>query len=356
MEKLNIAIIGQGRSGRNIHGAFYRGKDNDFINVKLVVELDKDRRERALKEYPGCEVMSDWKELIGRDDIQLVVNASYSNMHYDITKELLLAGFNVLVEKPFARTYFECSDLMKIAKEKNVTLAVFQQTFLAPEFLFSKEIADSGKIGEIKQVSIRYNSLARRWDWQTLQEKLGGSLYNTGPHPVGMALGFLDYSDDFRVEFARLATCLTSGDADDYDKLILSAPGKPVIDIEISSIDAYCDYVVKLQGTKGTYKATRAGYKMKYILDGENPKKPVIKEPLKNDEGLPAYCREELITHEEEGTFTGGVFDSAVRNFYEMLYNNIVYGTPLKVKTENIAKIIQVIETAHAINPLPKRF
>jgi len=105
MEKLNIAIIGQGRSGRNIHGAFYRGKENDFINVKLVVELDKDRRERALKEYPGCEVMSDWKELIGRDDIQLVVNASFSNMHYDITKELLLAGFNVLVEKPFARTY-----------------------------------------------------------------------------------------------------------------------------------------------------------------------------------------------------------------------------------------------------------
>ncbi len=356
MEKLNIAIIGQGRSGRNIHGAFYRGKENDFVNVKLVVELDKDRCDIALKDFPGCDVTEDWRDILKRDDIQLVVNASFSNMHYDITKELLLTGFNVLVEKPFARTYFECSDLMKIAKEKNVTLAVFQQTFLAPEFLFSKEIADSGKIGEIKQVSIRYNALARRWDWQTLQEKLGGSLYNTGPHPVGMALGFLDYSDDFRVEFARLATCLTSGDADDYDKLILSAPGKPVIDIEISSIDAYCDYVVKLQGTKGTYKATRAGYKMKYILDGENPKKPVIKEPLKNDEGLPAYCREELITHEEEGTFTGGVFDSAVRNFYEMLYNNIVYGTPLKVKTENIAKIIQVIETAHATNPLPKKF
>lgn len=356
MEKLNIAIIGQGRSGRNIHGFFYKSEKNTFVNVKIVVELDPERRERALKEYPGCEVLENWKDLIGRDDIQLVVNASFSNMHYDITRELLLAGFNVLVEKPFARTYFECSDLMKIAKEKNVTLAVFQQTFLAPEFLFSKEIADSGKIGEIKQVSIRYNALARRWDWQTLQEKLGGSLYNTGPHPVGMALGFLDYSDDFRVEFARLATCLTSGDADDYDKLILSAPGKPVIDIEISSIDAYCDYVVKLQGTKGTYKATRAGYKMKYILDGENPKKPVIKEPLKNDEGLPAYCREELITHEEEGAFTGGVFDSAVRNFYEMLYNNIVYGTPLKVKTENIAKIIQVIETAHTVNPLPKKF
>ena len=356
MEKLNIAVIGQGRSGRNIHGFFYKSEKNTFVNVKIVVELDPERRERALKEYPGCEVLENWKDLIGRDDIQLVVNASYSDMHYEITKGLLNAGFNVLVEKPFARTYFECCDLIRIAKEKNVTLSVFQQTFLSPLYIHAKQIADSGILGEIKQVSIRYNGLARRWDWQTLQEKLGGSLYNTGPHPVGMALGFLDYSDDFRVEFARLATCLTSGDADDYDKLILSAPGKPVIDLEVSSIDAYCDYNVKLQGTKGTYKATQGGYKMKYIVDGENPPQPLIVESLKNEEGNPKYCSEKLITHEEEDTFSGGVFDSAVRMFYEMLYNNIVYGTPLKVKTENIAKIIQVIETAHAINPLPKKF
>lgn len=356
MKKLNVAVIGQGRSGRDIHGAFFKSEKNAVVNVKVVVEMDPARRELALTEYPGCEVVSQWQELVGRKDIDLVVNASYSQMHYDVTKGLLESGFNVLVEKPFARTYFECSDLIRIAKEKNVTLAVFQQTFLAPLYMFSKEVAESGKLGEIMQVSIRYNGFSRRWDWQTLQEKLGGSLYNTGPHPVGIGVGFLDFSDDLKVEYAKLALALTSGDADDYDKIILTAPGKPVIDIEVSSIDAYCDYNIKLQGTKGTYKATNASYKMKYIIDGENPERPVVAESLKGEDGMPIYCSENLITHEESGDFVGGPFDTAVQAFYEMLSEKIFDGKDLKVTAEHAAKVIQVIETSHAMNPLPKKF
>ena len=356
MKKLRLAVIGQGRSGRDIHGAFLKKESNIWFDVTVVVELDPARRERALSEYPGCEAIEDYRDLFGRTDIDLVVNASFSDAHYSITKELLEHGFHVVVEKPFARNYYECSDLMKIAKEKGVTLAVFQQTFLSPFYIESKALADSGKLGDIKQVSIHYNGFARRWDWQTLQERLGGSVYNTGPHPIGVALGFLDYSDDFRVEYSKLDLALTSGDAEDYAKIILSAPGKPVVDVEISSIDAFSDFNLKLQGTKGTYQATVAAYKMKYIVDGENPAQPLIREPLKKEDGMPNYCSENLITHEESGEFNGGAFNVAVEAFYKMMYENLVYGTPLTLKTENAAKIIQVIETVHAQNPLPKKF
>ena len=40
MKKLNLAIIGQGRSGRDIHGKFYRSEANTFFNVKYVVDMD----------------------------------------------------------------------------------------------------------------------------------------------------------------------------------------------------------------------------------------------------------------------------------------------------------------------------
>ena len=53
MKKLNLAIIGQGRSGKNIHGLFYNTEDNIYFNVKYVVDADEFRRGVAEKLYPG---------------------------------------------------------------------------------------------------------------------------------------------------------------------------------------------------------------------------------------------------------------------------------------------------------------
>ena len=356
MKKLNVAIIGQGRSGKDIHGKYYRSEDNKYYNVKYVVDADEFRRGVAEEIYPGCKTFSDYTELFAFDDIDLVVNASFSQMHYPITKDLLLHGKNVLVEKPFGRSRFECDELIKTAKDKNVTLAVFQQTFFAPFYVFTKELADSGKLGEIKQISVRYNGFARRWDWQTLQKNCAGSTYNTGPHPIGIGLGLIDFDKDAKVVYSKLDTALTSGDADDYAKIIISAPGKPVVDIEISSIDAYSGYNVKLQGTRGTFKATPKSYEMTYIVDGENIERPVIEEFLKNDEGNPIYCSEKLVKHVEAENFNGTAFDIGTASLYEQLYFKITEGKPMTVTPEMAAEIISVIETVHAQNPLPVKF
>jgi predicted dehydrogenase len=355
MKKLKTAVIGQGRSGRNIHGKFFATPENEYIDVKVVVELDPARRELARKEYPDAEVIEDYRKLFGRDDIELVVNSTYSMDHYEITKSLLSGGLNVVVEKPFARSYYECSDLIKIAKDNGVFLAVFQQSFYAPFYVAAKEIADSGKLGEIKQVSIRYNGFSRRWDWQTTQKMMGGGIYNTGPHPIGIALAFLDFDDEFKVEYSKLGIGLTFGDSDDYAKIILSAPGKPVVDVEVSSIDAFSDYNIKIQGTRGTYKTKIGDYKIKYVVDGENPDREVVLKSLKDKDGMPVYCSEKLVAHEEEGSFDGSAFDVGTREFYKRVYDAIRNGVPMEITNDDVAKIIRVIETVHAENPLPKR-
>jgi len=353
MKKLKLAIIGQGRSGRNIHGKFLKKEENVFFEVAAVVEKDPERRERALVEYPGCSAYENYQELFDRKDIDLVLNDTYSDEHYSVSKDLLLHNFNVLVEKPMARNYYECSELMAIAKQKNLVLAVFQQSFLAPFYTETKKLIESGKLGELKQVSIHYSGFGRRWDWQTLQHRVAGSLYNTGPHPIGLALDLLGFDPNVRVEYSKLGQMLTSGDADDYAKLILSAPDKPVIDVEVISGDAFNDYTLKVFGTKGTYQCTLSSYKMKYLVDGENPERPVIEESLKKEDGTPCYCGEKLVTHEEEGEFRGGAFDNAVTRFYTMLYDTLTTGAPLIIKTDWAAQIINVIETVHAQNPMP---
>ena len=356
MKKLRVAVIGQGRSGRNIHGAFYLSEANTLFEPAYVVDADDHRRALASNAFPNATILADYRELFGREDVDLVVNATYSEMHYPVTKDLLEHGFHVLCEKPFARNLEECETLMRIAKEKNLVLAVFHNTQEAPFYLHALETIRSGKLGEIKQISIYYNGFARRWDWQTLQKKLAGSVYNTGPHPIAMALGFLDFDKETRVAFSRLDLALTSGDAEDYAKIILSAPSKPVIDLEISSVDAYNDFNLKIQGSRGTFKSTPAAYKMKYIVDGENPDRPVQETFIHDENWRPIYCGEKLVTHEEEGQYEGTAFDVGTKAIYESVYRAITQGAPLIVTCEMAAAVIDVIDTVHAQNPLPVKF
>ena len=353
MKKLRLAIIGQGRSGMQIHGVYYTGEYNKYYDVVYVADFDEKMREKAKKLYPSCETLSDWREILDKD-VDIVVNASYSEMHFPITLELLQHGKNVLVEKPFGRNRYECDTLMKTAKENGAYLAVFQQTFLAPFFKEAKALCDSGKLGKILTVNIHYNGLARRWDWQTLQKKLGGSVYNTGPHPIGMALGFLDYDKNVQVAFSKLDLALTSGDAEDYAKIILTAPGKPVVDVEISAVDAFNDFTLKIQGTKGTFKCTPKNYSMKYVVDGENPPRPYVEESIRDEKGDPAYCVETLITHEEKGDYEGDAFGLATALFYESLYFALTEGKEIAVKPEVAADVIGIIEKVHADNRLER--
>ena len=356
MKKLNLAIIGQGRSGRDIHGAYYRSERNEYYNVKYVVDMDARRRAEAPNLYPGCIALSDYRELYNYDDIDIVVNASYSEMHYEITKDLLSHGKNVLSEKPFARSEYECEVLIETAKKNGALLAVFQNTQLAPFYLHAKRVIDEGIIGDVKQISIRYNNLARRWDWQTLQKKLGGGVYNTGPHPVAMALGFLDFDESAKVVYSRLDTALTSGDSDDYAKIIIEAPKKPLVDIEISSIDAYTNYNILIQGSRGTLKSTPFKYEMKYIVDGENPPRPVVEGSLLTEDGQPAFCSEKLVFHEESEEYDGTAFDVGTAGIYESVYYAITEGRELAVLPKHSAMTIGVIEQTHSENPLPVKF
>lgn len=357
MKKLNLAIIGQGRSGKQIHGAYYLSDKNEYYNVKYVVEEDELRRAIAKEQYSGSEVLSSYIELFTKRDVDVVVNASYSQQHFLITKDLLEHKFNVLVEKPFSRTKKECEQLMAIAKENGVALVVFQQSFYAPYYLHSYKTMNEGILGKVEQISIRFNNFARRWDWQTLQKNVAGNAYNTGPHPIGIALGLLVFSEDIKIEYCKLAhTSMSSGDADDYVKVILTAPNKPVVDVEINSIDAYNDYTIKMQGHKGTFKCNLSKYQLKYIVDGENPPKPVQESFLQDENGEPLYCWEELITHEQEGTYEGTAFDVGTAELYKEMYYHIAENKPMSYTAEMASNIIGVIESLHKTNPLPKKF
>ena len=357
MKKLNLAIIGQGRSGLQIHGAYYLSDKNKYYNVKYVVEADEERRKRAEKTYEGCIALSDYTQLFDKKDVDIVVNASYSDDHYPISKALVEHGFNVMSEKPFAASRYECDDIISAAKKKGVFFTVFHQTLYTPYNKHVKKVINDKTIGDIAEISVRFNNFSRRWDWQTLQKRLAGGVFNTGPHPICVALDAIDYDKDAEVVYSKLLSSpLTSGDSDDYCKIIIKAPNKPVVDIEISSLDAYSDYNVKLQGTLGTFKCTPKSYSMKYIVPGENPERPLIEESLKDENGEPLYCSEKLIFHEESGNYDGDAFTIGTPTLYEDLYYALTEKREMYSTAEKAREVVSVIEAVHALNHLEKKF
>jgi scyllo-inositol 2-dehydrogenase (NADP+) len=350
MRKLKVGIIGQGRSGRDIH-AFSLSKLTDHYTIAAISDLLEDRRQRAEMEL-GCDTYSDYKELFARNDLDLIVNATPSHLHVPITLECLNRGFNVLCEKPLARIAEEVDKLIDASKKSGKTLAIYQQSRYSPAFQKIKEIIASGTIGRVVQVSITYNGFARRWDWQTLQERNGGNLMNTGPHPVDQALQF------FGTDVMPKVTCLMDransfGDAEDYVKLILSGSGRPTIDVEISSCCAYPSGNYNIQGTLGGIKGSTNQLDWKYYKPEEAPAQHLVPESLSKADGTPAYCGEALKWYEENWVMdkNADLFNIMAGQFYTMLYNTLMHGEPLKITPQEVRQQIQVIEECFNQNP-----
>lgn len=350
MKKLNIAIIGQGRSGRDIHGAFFKSDLNTKYNVIAIVDTLEERRIRAKEEW-GCDIYSDYRELFGREDIDLVVNSSFSHMHACITIDLLQHGFNVVCEKPFAKNYEECARIVDAAEKSGKMLNVFQQSRFAPYYTELQKIIASGKLGRPVQYSISFSGFSRRWDWQTYQGYNGGEVRNTGPHPLDQAINILGFDSDISV-FSKLDRVNTFGDAEDYAKIILTAPGKPLIDIELSKCNAYNGpmYVVHCQ--YGSLKATMSTIDYKYFNPKTAPKQKLTLEPLFNQDRTPAYCSEKLDWTEEHIDLAGSAFDTAVKKYYDMIYDNIVNGKEMEITPYQVLKQFKVIDLIRSQNPL----
>ncbi len=351
MHPLRVAILGQGRSGRDIHGHWLRQVPEAFEIVAIVDPL-AERRERARQEY-ACDVFEDYQALLNRRDLDLIVNAAPSHLHVPITLDLLSRGFNVLCDKPLARCVAEVDALIAAARQSGATLAVFQQSRFAPYYRKVREVIDSGILGRIVQISIAFSGFGRRWDWQTLQEFNGGNLLNTGPHPLDQALQLLD-GDDMPETHCWMDRATTFGDAEDYVKLILTRPGSPLIDIEISSCDAYPCFTYRAQGTLGGLKGTTTHIDWKYYLPAEAPQQRLTREPLFTPERTPAYCVETLPWREESWEFDGAglsLFDTMSKAFYEMLHRTLTTGAPLEVTPEQVRRQIAVIEACRRQNP-----
>lgn len=356
MKKLNVAVIGYGRSGCDIHGAYLRSEANNKYNVVAVVEFDPARAEVAAKDF-GCDTYNDYKALFERKDIDLVINASYSELHYETTLDLLNHGFNVLCEKPIAKKASQVQELADAARKNNVMFTIFQQSRLAQYYMEMERIINSGILGNIKLVRARWNNFTRRYDWQTLIRKDAGAMRNTGPHPFEQCI-FLSGTDDMPKNiYSKLEIFNSVGDAEDYVFAVLEYEKGPRFEIEINPSDPYNEgWYYKVHGDRGAMRVGDKKIEYQYYLESESPQPVLDPNSLHNEDGSPAYCKNTIVWHKEEVELNGDAFEYGTNAYYTKLYDHMANGGELFITPEHIKTEIAIFEEIERQNPLEQKF
>lgn len=145
--KIKVAIIGVGRLG-SAHARVY--KELPQANLIGVCDIEKSKA-LSIAESLNTQAFSDYKELFSR--VQAVSIATPTISHYQIAREFLLSGINVLVEKPFTTSLKEANSLLKLAQKKKLTIQVGHIERFNSAFEAIQHICKEPKFIEVHRLS-----------------------------------------------------------------------------------------------------------------------------------------------------------------------------------------------------------
>lgn len=341
---VRVGIVGLGRSGWNIHAAAIATLPEQY-RVVAVSDPLAERQEEARARF-DCRAYSDFAALIADDEVELVTIASPSYLHVEQAIAAMRAGKNVLVEKPFAPSGADADRLIAASRETGRLLTCNQNCRYYPDFLKVREVIGSGVLGEIVQIRIAWHQFTRRWDWQTLREYQGGTLNNNMSHVVDQALLLLgDAEPDVSSWMVR--TPLSSGEAEDHVKVVLSAPGKPTIDLEVTAACAYPQDRWLVMGSQGGLAGTATQLRWKHFDPALLPSRPVDTAPTPDRR----YNGETFPWVEESAEIPRDGPRKANAEVYRGLYPALREGAPVPITAESVRRQIAVLDRCRALYP-----
>lgn len=130
------------------------------FRLLALADLDGSRaRSRRDAFYPDAQVYTDYRDLLGRDDIEVVDIATHPPERVPIIEDALEAGKHVLSQKPFVIDLDVGERLVDLAESRGLKLAVNQNGRWAPHFSFMRQAIQSDCLGEVLGVH-----LAVHWD------------------------------------------------------------------------------------------------------------------------------------------------------------------------------------------------
>lgn len=159
MEEVRLGTVGSGKIVRSILDNVLR---TDGIRLQSAYSRTLDKAEQLIREYGGVTAYADFSAFLADEAVNTVYIASPNLLHYAQTKAALLAGKNVICEKPFVTRADEARELAALARERGLILAEAAPTTYLPNFRILREKLP--EIGRIRLVLSNYSQYSSRYD------------------------------------------------------------------------------------------------------------------------------------------------------------------------------------------------
>ena len=232
MAKLNWGMIGGGE-GSQIGPAHRLGAQADGLFQFVAAALD--HRPEAGRDYAmrlgidASRAYGDWEEMlveekVREDRIDLVTVATPNATHFEISKNFLEAGFNVLCEKPMTMTVEEGEEILRVAEKSGKICAVNYCYSAYPMVRQARAMIRAGELGKIRLVIANFShghhgdagdadNPRVRWRYDPAMAGVSGQFADCGIHALHMASFLCD--EEVETLSADFASTISSRELED---------------------------------------------------------------------------------------------------------------------------------------------
>ena len=187
---IRVGLVGFGMAGRVFHAPLISSVEG--LELAAVVERSSNK---AAERYPGITTYRSLDAMLADSSLDLFVVATPSGTHFQVARQILEAGKNVVVDKPVALASSEVAPLMELASARGVLLIPFFNRRWDGDFQTIRELLRGGSLGRIVYLESRFD----RWRpdppsdrlWKEDPSAGGGVLLDLGTHIADQALALL---------------------------------------------------------------------------------------------------------------------------------------------------------------------
>ena len=265
---LKVGVIGFGLAGRVFHAQVIRATDG----LELACILER-HGSAAQEKYPDVRVARTLEELLEDREIRLCVIATPNRTHFDLAQRCMLAGRDVVVDKPLAVSSQEAAELIRIAEANGRILSVFQNRRWDGDFLTVKKLLASARLGRVVEYESnwdRFRPLPRKGIWRESAEPGSGVLLDLGSHLIDQAMALFGapraIAADVRIE-------RDGAQADDAFDVRMHYAGFDVT-LRTSLLACAPRPRFRIFGTQGSFVSERLDSQEARLRRGETPDRP----------------------------------------------------------------------------------
>lgn len=332
---IKTGILSFGMSGQIFHSPFVN--EHKMFELYAVVERTE---KKAQLIYPKIKSYNSIDEILGDENIELVIVNTPNNTHFEFALKSIRAKKHVLMEKPFTINSVEAKLLFKEAKKFNCFVLPYQNRRYDSDFLSVKNVLNLGKLGKVVEFHLRFDRYKSTIGPKTMKETPipgSGIAYDLGPHLLDGVISILGKPLKWNKKTGHFRS---NTQVDDYAHIHLQYPEDLQVFITMSMLVADPQPAFVIHGTKGTYIKQRADVQEEQLKNDIPPSSPIYGIEKPNKYGILTYFTEEGVKHQEKVTSP----QSSYMNIFNDVYNTIRENKAYIVTEDQIIQQLEILE------------